>query len=196
MIKEIREPKVLKRIAELSALKYPIVEIKKEIKKDYGVDAGEYAIKGIIKQYSVRGNMFLENEKDLANALKESIIEVLGEAKKNVSALGEYREAIKEKIGLVNIERVLTGEENKKIKGLFNEIREMIKVQNNSILTVKSVLELLDKQKSDVSLSSVQSIQMTKKDLEALEKAGMIVINPKYKEKIKSEESEKEVENE
>lgn len=184
LIKEIREPKVLKKISELSALKYPMSQIKDELKKEFGIDVNEMTIKGVIKQFSIRGNMFLASEKELANALKESILELLNESKENVRTLKELRDQLKEILKLVETRQLFDDDNGKKFRQYVGEIKDIIRTMDNSISTEKGILELLDKQKKDVTISAVQSIQMTKKDLEALEKAGMIVINPKYKEKL------------
>ena len=190
LIEKIREPKVLKAISEMSALKYPVSQIKEELKNKFKIDVADSTIKGVIKQFSIRGNMFLASEKDLANALKESILELLNESKENVRTLKELRDQLKQILQIVQTGQVLGDEDNgKKFRQYIGEIKDIIRTMDNSISTEKGVLELLDKQKKEFNLTAVQSIQMTKKDLEALEKAGMIVINPKYKKQITSEKN-------
>jgi len=185
MINErLREPKVLKRMAKLKALNVSTKEIRTQIKQDFGIDASEPTLNNVMKKFAIRSNIFLESEKDLADALKESILDLLNESKENVKILGSLRNQIKEILKLVQTQRVLESDDDKKFRQYLSEIKEIIRTMDNSISTEKGVLELLDKQKTNVVFGATASIQSTKKDLIELEKAGMIVINPKYRKQL------------
>lgn len=181
---KLREPKVLKKIAKLKALNVSTKEIRAQIKQDYGIEASEWAINNLMKKFAIRSNIFLESEQDLANALKESILDLLTESKENVRILGDLRNQIREILKLVQTQRILESDDDKKFRQYLGDIKEIIKTMDNSISTEKGVLELLDRQKSNVVFGAVASIQSTKKDLIELERAGMIVINPRYRKQL------------
>lgn len=189
-IERIRRPEVLRRIAEYSAMGFDNNLISEKIKDEFKFLAKPNSIQSVIKQYSVTGTMFLNSEKEIATLFKESIISLLEESKENVKTLSEIRDELKSIISIVKTNQLLEGSEAKKYKEYINEIKDIIKTLDNSLSTQKGILELVDRQKKEIKMSTVQSTQMTMEVLEELEDAGMIIISPELKEKEKKKKIE------
>ncbi len=124
----------------------------------------------------------METDKDISNLFKQGIIKLLAQSEKNVDLLSDMRDKLKTISDKIETENIFE-EEGKKFILILREIKDTIRSLDSSITTEKSVLELLDKQKKEVTISNVQSIQQTMENLEELEKEGLIVINERLKKK-------------
>ena len=178
----ITEPDVLQLIGRLSATGIPTGNIAREIETNFGFRPGNKIIENVVRGFSIRGSYFLETDKDIANIFKQGIIKLLTQSEKNVDLLANMRDKLK--VISDNIENsLLLDDDGKRFLLILREIKDTIRTLDNSISTEKSVLELLDKQKKEVTVSTVQSMQQTMDNLEELEKEGMILINDRLKKK-------------
>ncbi len=184
IIQEYRNPAVLKRIAELKALGYTDAEIADMIHKEFKLKnkPDPKIVKGIVRGYSVKSKEFLKKDKEIAELYRDLIMELINEGRENLNIMRDARKLIQERVGVLDTE-IKTGENKNKVFLIYlRELQSSIRTQNDSIRTMKGMLEHLEEQKKEVKVSAMQGAKVTLAALESLEDAGYITINPDYKD--------------
>ena len=84
MFELYRQPKVIKKMAELKSLGLNDSEISLELEKDFGLSPNQTIVKKIIRAYSIRGSEFLDKDKEISDIYKALLFELINECRDNI----------------------------------------------------------------------------------------------------------------
>ena len=184
MFELYREPKVIKKMAELKAIGLNDTEISLELEKEYGIKPNRTIVKNIIRSYSVRGSEFLNKDKEISDIYKALLFELINECRDNIRVMRDAKKILETRMKLYNVQTAVEGdsETNKKLIMYIKEIEGSIRTQNDTIRTAKSILDVLSTHKKEISVDQIGSVRSILSQLNELENAGYITINPEYKD--------------
>jgi len=175
MISKLRSRRVLKRISELIAIGMDESDIKDAIQEEFKINASVDTIKRLVKSFSIRKTEIMHKDQEFAEIYKSAILELVNKIKENLGLIDETRQILKAKMDLyketANEEDTLTY-----IKELLNSI----KVQNDTIKTMNGILQRLESETKETTMSAVKAAQFSINELKELENAGMIEIKRDY----------------
>jgi len=95
MQSQLRQPKVIKRIAELKVLGLRPEDIRKSILEEFKIDASRVTIARLIKTISTQ---VIEKDKETSELIKGIVMEMVSEVKRNLNLLESSREIVLNKI--------------------------------------------------------------------------------------------------
>jgi Rad3-related DNA helicase len=184
-IDRIREPEVLGKIAELVAMGITNSQISQEIENKFGFKPAPSTVESITKQFAITSSIFLEKDKDMKERFKTALFNLLDTSEENIKIITELRDEIREFLNMLRKDTLLEDTDRKRFNELLFNIQNLVKTLDNSINTQSKLLDLFNKEKTEVSFSTVQHAQRTLEELEELEKEGIIIIKDEYKSKKK-----------
>ncbi|KKK93896.1 hypothetical protein LCGC14_2688310 [marine sediment metagenome] len=95
----------------------------------------------------------------------------------------EAKNILQNRMNLYNVSAAVQEKDTlKKLVFYIKEVESSIKTQNDSIRTAKGILDVLNTHKKEVNISQVGSVKNILSQLQELENAGYITINPEYKD--------------
>jgi len=184
MFELYRQPKVIKKMAELKSLGLNDSEISLELEKDFGLSPNQTIVKKIIRAYSIRGSEFLDKDKEISDVYRALLFELINECRDNIRIMREAKKILEVRMNLYNVSAIVDSEKEstKKLVFYIKEVESSIKTQNDTIRTAKGILDVLSTHKKEVSVSQIGSVKNILGQLQELENAGYITINPEYKD--------------
>lgn len=183
MFELYRQPKVIKKMAELKSVGLNDSQISLELEKEFGLRPNQTIVKKIIQSYSIRGSEFLDKDKEISNLYKALLFELINECRDNLKIMREAKNILQNRMNLYNVSAAVQEKDTlKKLVFYIKEVESSIKTQNDSIRTAKGILDVLNTHKKEVNISQVGSVKNILSQLQELENAGYITINPEYKD--------------
>ena len=150
-------------------------DIRDAIEEEYKIKATTETIKRLIQNFSVKTKEIIYNDDKFAEIYESAIIELVSKIKENLSLIDDTRAILKAKMDVYS-ETASEGETLVYIKELLNSI----KVQNDTIKTMNGILQRLERETKETTISATKTAQFSVESLKELEDLGMITITNDY----------------
>ena len=140
MLSELRDPKILRRIAELKALGLSDEQIRNAIQEEFKIEASYKTISNIIKTYSVRTKEIIKQDKKFAEIWKEILLDMVDRVKKSLEDLDNTRNLV---LGKLNEAKGL--DQTKEVKLLEIHAEEIKNTKDWGVVynKIKKILGIL-----------------------------------------------------
>lgn len=175
---QLRSPKVVKRLSELTTLGLNPEQIKEQLAKEFNLNADTRTVRSMIKKVAVRHDRFLKDDEKYARIFKETLFDLIRRAKKNLNILEETRGLL-----LNKLEEIKQTNSDAKLIMIIREVNMAIRTQNDSIRTFNEILKRLELPTQKTEVSMVDSVHQMLGYLRELQAEGRIkILDPKLEE--------------
>ena len=170
LIQELRNPPVIQFISELKSMGFDDTEIARQVKEKFNTKVSYKIIARMLKTLTIRSKEIIHTDKEVSDLYKAILKGIINESRKNIKVIQETNQILLTKL-----------RESESEKPFYNkELNMNIRTQNDSIRTMNTLLQRLENQAKEITISTVKSVQMTLDNLKNLEDQGFIQIQPLY----------------